>query len=74
MDLRIALGLVGVGIAVGFAVRSSLRFLFKVAIILVALAAFHVVSPDGIPDMLRQGFEWIFDKVSSEAKDALPDR
>ncbi|MEE8061208.1 MAG: hypothetical protein V3T16_05240 [Gemmatimonadales bacterium] len=74
MDWRIVLGLIGLGVVIGFVVRSSLGFLFKVGIVVAALAAFHVISPDGIPDLVRQGFEWIYEKVSSEAKDVLPDR
>ena len=74
MDWRIVLGLIGLGVVIGFVIRSSLGFLFKVGIVVVALAAFHVISPNGIPDLVRQGLEWVYDKVSSEAKDVLPDR
>jgi hypothetical protein len=74
MDLRIALGLIGLGVVVGFVIRSSLKFLFKVSVILIALTAFHVISPDGIPEMVRQGLDWAYDTVRSEAEDALPDR
>ena len=74
MDWRIVLGLIGLGVVIGFVIRSSLGFLFKVGIVVVALMAFHVISPDGIPDLVRQGLEWVYDKVSSEAKDVLPDR
>ncbi len=72
MDWRIVLGLIGLGVVIGFVIRSSLGFLFKVGIVVVALAAFHVISPNGIPDLVRQGLEWVYDKVSSEAKDVLP--
>ena len=41
---------------------------------MIALAAFHVISPDGIPDLVRQGLDWLYDLVSSEAKDVLPNR
>jgi hypothetical protein len=68
MDWRIVLGLIGLGVVLGLIIRSSLGFLFKVGIAVLALAAFHVISPDGIPDLLRQGFEW----ASSKAKDAVP--
>ncbi len=72
MDWRIVAGLIGFGIVVGFVIRSSLGFLIKVAIVVIALAVFHVISPDGIPEMMRQGLEWIYEKVTSEAKDVLP--
>lgn len=74
MDWQIVLGLIGLGVVIGFVIRSSLGFLFKVGIVVVALMAFHVISPDGIPDLVRQGLEWVYDKVSAEAKDVLPDR
>lgn len=74
MDWRIIAGLIGVGIVIGFVIRSTFGFLAKVIMVVVALALFHVISPDGIPDMIRQGLSWVFDKVSSEAKDVLPDR
>ena len=48
MDWRIVAGLLGVGIVIGFVIRSSLGFLVKVAVVVVALTVFHVVSPDGI--------------------------
>ena len=64
MDLRIVLGLIGLGVVFGFVIRSSLGFLFKVGIVLVALAAFHVISPDGIPDLISQGFDWIHNMLN----------
>ena len=60
MDWRIVLGLIGLGIVIGFVIRSSLGFLFKVGIVVVALTAFHVISPDGIPDLISQGLDWIY--------------
>ena len=74
MDWRIVAGLLGVGIVIGFVIRSSLGFLVKVAVVVVALAIFHVVSPDGIPDMIRLGMDWVYDLLSSQAKDVLPTR
>ena len=74
MSWPVALGLVALGVVIGFVIRSSLGFLFKVAAILVALAAFHVISPDGIPDLVRQGIDWVVETVSDEARDVLPDR
>jgi len=67
-------GLIGVGIVIGFVIRSSIGFLMKVAVVVLALAAFHIISPDGIPEMVRQGIAWVYDLVSSEAKDVLPSR
>jgi hypothetical protein len=32
--------------------------------VVVALAAFHVISPDGIPDLISQGFNWIHNALS----------
>ena len=74
MDWPIVAGLVGVGIVIGFVIRSSLGFLMKVAVVVLALAAFHVISPDGIPEMVRQGLDWLYELVSSEAKEVLPKR
>ncbi len=74
MDWRVVAGLIGVGIVIGFVIRSSLGFLVKVAVVMVALAVFHVVSPDGIPDLIRQGMDWVYDLLSSQAKDVLPTR
>lgn len=74
MDWRIVAGLVGVGIVIGLVIRSSIGFLMKVALVVIALAAFHVISPDGIPEMVRQGLAWLYDLVTSEAKDVLPNR
>ena len=74
MDWRIVAGLLGVGIVIGFVIRSSLGFLVKVAVVVVALTVFHVVSPDGIPDMVRQGTDWVYDLLRSQAKDVLPTR
>ncbi len=74
MDWRIVAGLIGVGMVIGFVIRSSLGFLMKVAVVVLALAAFHVISPDGIPELVRQGLDWLYDLVSSEAKDVLPKR
>ncbi len=74
MDLRVVAGLIGVGIVIGFVIRSSLGFLVKVAVVVVALAVFHVVSPDGIPDLIRQGMDWVYDLLSSQAKEVLPTR
>ena len=74
MDWRIVAGLIGVGIVIGFVIRSSLGFLIKVAVVVVALAVFHVISPDGIPDLISQGIAWVYDLVSSQAKDVLPTR
>ncbi len=67
-------GLIGVGIVIGFVIRSSLGFLMKVAVVVVALAVFHIVSPEGIPDLIRQGMDWVYDLLSSQAKDVLPTR
>ena len=64
MDLRIVLGLIGLGIVFGLVIRSSLGFLFKVGIVVAALAAFHVISPDGIPDLISQGLDWIHNALS----------
>lgn len=74
MDWRIVAGLIGVGIVIGFVIRSSLGFLMKVAVVVVALAVFHIVSPEGIPDLIRQGMDWVYDLLSSQAKDVLPTR
>lgn len=74
MDWRIVAGLVGVGIVIGLVIRSSIGFLMKVAIVVIALAVFHVISPDGIPEMVRQGLAWLYGLVTSEAKDLLPQR
>ncbi len=74
MDWQVVAGLIGVGIVIGFVIRSSIGFLMKVAVVVIALAAFHVISPDGIPEMVRQGLAWLYDLVSSEAKDVLPKR
>ena len=74
MDWRIIVGLIGVGIVIGFVIRSTFGFLVKVAIVVIALALFHVISPDGIPEMIRRGMTWVFEKVGSEAKDVLSDR
>ena len=74
MDWRIIAGLIGFGIVVGFVIRSSLGFLTKVVVVLVALGAFHAIPPDCIPQMVRQGFDWVYEKISSKAKDVLPDR
>ena len=74
MDWRVVAGLIGVGIVIGFVIRSSLGFLMKVAVVVVALAVFHVVSPEGIPDLIRQGMDWVYDLLSSQAKDVLPTR
>jgi len=74
LDWRIVAGLVGFGIVVGFVIRSSLGFLVKVGIVVVALAAFHVISPNGIPDMMRKGLDWVYEKVTSEVGGALPKR
>jgi len=74
VDLRVVAGLIGVGIVIGFVIRSSLGFLVKVAVVVVALAVFHVVSPDGIPDLIRQGMDWVYDLLSSQAKEVLPTR
>jgi hypothetical protein len=74
VDWRIVAGLIGVGIVIGFVIRSSIGFLMKVAVVVLALAAFHIISPDGIPEMVRQGIAWVYDLVSSEAKDVLPSR
>ena len=74
MDWRIVAGLIGVGFVIGLVIRSSLGFLMKVAVVVIALAAFHVISPDGIPEMVRQGLASLYDLVSSEAKDVLPNR
>jgi uncharacterized membrane protein (Fun14 family) len=74
MDWRIVAGLIGVGIVIGFVIRSSIGFLMKVAIVVIALAVFHVISPDGIPEMARQGLAWLYDLVISETKDVLPKR
>ena len=46
----------------------------KVTVVVLALAAFHVISPDGIPEMVRQGLDWLYELVSSEAKEVLPKR
>lgn len=67
-------GLVGLGIVIGLVIRSSIGFLTKVAVVVLALAAFHVISPDGIPELVRQGISWLYDLVSSEARDVLPSR
>ena len=74
VEWQIVAGLIGVGIVIGFVIRSSLGFLLKIAVVVVALAVFHVVSPDGIPDMIRQGMDWVYDLLSSQAKDVLPTR
>ncbi len=74
MDWRIVAGLVGVGIVIGLVIRSSIGFLMKVGVVVLALAAFHVISPDGIPEMARQGLDWVYELVSSEAKEVLPKR
>ncbi len=74
MDWRIVAGLIGVGFVIGLVIRSSIGFLMKVAVVVIALAAFHVISPDGIPEMVRQGLAWLYGLVSSEAKDLLPKR
>ncbi len=74
MDWPIVAGLVGVGIVIGFVIRSSIGFFMKVAVVVLALAAFHVISPDGIPEMVRQGLAWLYDLVRAEAKDVLPQR
>lgn len=74
MDWQVVAGLIGVGVVIGFVIRSSLGFLVKVAVVVVALAVFHVISPDGIPDLIRQGMAWVYDLVSSQAKDVLPAR
>jgi uncharacterized membrane protein (Fun14 family) len=74
MDWPIVAGLIGVGIVIGFVIRSSIGFLMKVAIVVIALAAFHIISPDGIPEMVRQALAWLYDLISSEAKDVLPKR
>jgi hypothetical protein len=74
VDWRIVAGLIGVGIVIGFVIRSSLGFLMKVAVVVVALAVFHIVSPEGIPDLIRQGMDWVYDLLSSQAKDVLPTR
>ena len=74
MDWRIVAGLIGVGIAIGFVIRSSIGFLMKVAVVVIVLAIFHVISPDGIPEMVRQGLAWLYGLVTSEAKDVLPRR
>jgi hypothetical protein len=74
VDWQIVAGLIGVGIVIGFVIRSSIGFLMKVAVVVLALAAFHIISPDGIPEMARQGIAWVYDLVSSEAKDVLPSR
>jgi hypothetical protein len=74
VDWRVVAGLIGVGIVIGFVIRSSLGFLMKVAVVVVALAVFHIVSPEGIPDLIRQGMDWVYDLLSSQAKDVLPTR
>ncbi len=74
MDWRIVAGLIGVGFVIGLVIRSSIGFLMKVAVVVIALAAFHVISPDGIPEMVRQALAWLYGLVSSEAKDLLPKR
>jgi hypothetical protein len=74
MDWRIVAGLIGVGIVIGLVIRSSIGFLMKVAVVVIALAAFHIISPDGIPEMVRQALAWLYDLISSEAKDVLPQR
>lgn len=74
MDWRIVAGLIGVGIVIGLVIRSSIGFLMKVAVVVIALAAFHIISPDGIPEMVRQALAWLYDLISSEAKDVLPKR
>jgi len=60
--------LIGFGIVVGFVIRSSIKFLMKVVIVLVALIAVHVISPDGIPDMIRQGLAWVHQLVTTLGK------
>ena len=74
MDWRIVAGLIGVGIVIGFVIRSSIGFLLKIAVVVLALAVFHVISPDGIPELVRQGLGWLYGLVTSEAKDVLPTR
>lgn len=74
MDWRIVAGLIGVGFVIGLVIRSSIGFLMKVAVVVIALAAFHVISPDGIPEMVRQGLAWLYGLVTAEAKDLLPQR
>ncbi len=74
MDWRIVAGLIGVGFVIGLVIRSSIGFLMKVAVVVIALAAFHIISPDGIPEMVRQALAWLYDLISSEAKDVLPKR
>lgn len=74
MDWRIVAGLIGVGFVIGLVIRSSIGFLMKVAVVMIALAAFHVISPDGIPEMVRQGLAWLYGLVTAEAKDLLPQR
>ncbi len=74
MDWRIVAGLIGVGIVIGFVIRSSIGFFMKVTVVVLALAAFHVISPDGIPEMVRHGLDWLYELVSSEAKEVLPKR
>ena len=74
MDWRIVAGLIGVGIVIGLVIRSSIGFLMKVTVVVLALAAFHVISPDGIPEMVRHGLDWLYELVSSEAKEVLPKR
>jgi len=59
MELRTVLLLVGLGVVAGFVVRSSLRILMKVAVLLVALALVHMASPDGIPRIVSDGFGWL---------------
>ena len=68
MDPRIVAALIGFGIVVGFVIRSSIKFLMKVVIVLVALIAVHVISPDGIPDMIRQGLAWVYQLVTTLGK------
>ena len=74
MDWRVVVGLIALGVVIGFVIRSSLSFILKVGVVVVALAVFHVVSPDGIPELVRQGLEWVYEKASDQAKDVLPDR
>lgn len=64
MEWRNVAALVIVGIGIGFFFRSGMRALGRVVIVLLAVVVANAVSPEGLPQLAKNGVEWIYDKVA----------
>lgn len=64
MDGRSVAALIILGIGIGFLLRSGMRALGKVVIILIVLIVANAVAPEGLPNLAQRGVQWVYAKVA----------